>query len=195
MKTGEGIHAVKLLRGSLFLYKIFLVIVFAFAPGAAQHSTTKFERDAKTGDQIPIGFTPRDILADTLYSYHRWFNRNYSGYSIDTALTTQLKGALTDDIELLVFYGTWCSDTRRELPRLMKILDAVGFAQDRVKMCAVDRAKLSGDDVATRHKVKRVATIIVYRSGKELGRIIEKPKLGLESDMLQILRGEPAKAE
>jgi len=187
MKQVEKIDSAKVFRGGVFLCGVFLLAVLVFASSTAQNSTIKFERD-KTGVRVPVGFTPRSILADTLYHYHHWFDRGYSGYKPDTTLTERLKEAFTDDIKLLVFYGTWCSDTRRELPRLMKILDTVGFPKERVKLCAVNRAKESGDDFAKKHGLKLVATVIIYKDGEEFGRIIETPKLSLESDMLQILK-------
>ena len=179
----------------VFLLELFLLGAIVFAPSSAQDYTTKFERDSKTGEQIPIGFTPRRILADTLYRYHNWFDKGYSRYKPDVTVSERLKEAFTDDIDLLVFYGTWCSDTQRELPRLMKILDTVGFPERRLKLCAVDRAKQSGDAFAKHHKVKRVATVIIFRNGEELGRIIESPKVSLEFNMLQLLKGEVNEAE
>ncbi len=166
--------------------KIFLFVVVFIATSCGQEPEVKFERDS-TGQQIPIGFTPRSILSDTLHSYHRWFDRGYARYVPDTALVEPLRGALTDGVEILVFYGTWCSDTRRELPRLMKILDTVGFPEENVKYCGVNRAKRSGDDFAKKHDVRRVATFIIYKDGEELGRIIESPTKSLESDLLHIL--------
>lgn len=188
MGQRENINGTIFFRTRAFLCEIFPLLLILFALSPAQDSKVRFERDPKRGEQIAIGLTPRSILRDTMYSYYRWFNRGYSGYAPDTNLTARLKEALTGDVELLVFYGTWCSDTKRELPRLMRILDAAGFPESRLKMFGVNRAKQTGDDYAKDHDIKLVPTVIIYKEGKELGRIIEKPKLGLEPDMLEILK-------
>lgn len=179
-------------RFSLSLCRVFLLAVLFSGSSTAQDSVVKFEKD-KRGQRIPIGYTPRSILVDTSYSYHRWFDRGYSDYTPDTTVTDRLMDAFTDDVELLIFYGTWCSDTRRELPRVMNILDTVGFPQEKVKLYAVNRSKQRGDEFARKHGLTFVPTVIFYKDGKEVGRIIEEPKLDIESDMLQILEGERAK--
>ena len=34
--------------------------------------------------------------------------------------------SIEDDIKVLIFFGTWCHDSKRELPRLFKILQSYG---------------------------------------------------------------------
>lgn len=83
--------------------------------------------------------------------------------------------------------GTWCSDSRREIPRLYQAMDVAGarvpFAY---QLTGVDRDKKSPGltiDVAY------VPTFIVTREGKEVGRIIESAPNGIEKDLLSLLDG------
>lgn len=155
---------------------------------SAQQLELRFEQDRSRG-KIPVGPTPRSILVDTLYSYHRWVEGGYNAYRPDSAALVRLEKAITGDLELLIFYGTWCSDTRRELPRFLHIADRLRIPDERMRLYALNRAKQRGDSFARDHGIERVPTIIFFREGKELGRIVESPRRRLESDMLEILTG------
>jgi len=89
--------------------------------------------------------------------------------------------------EFLVFLGTWCGDSKREVPRFMKIADMAGIPAERIRLCGVDRAKKSPDGAAAPYAIERVPTFIVLRDGKEEGRIVERPVGTLEGDLLTIL--------
>ena len=88
-----------------------------------------------------------------------------------------------------MFFGTWCGDSHREVPRLLKILDAVKYPEQRLTLVAVNRKKETPDGEDVPYNIKRVPTIIVQNKyGKEVGRIIESPNSGsLENDLLEIL--------
>jgi hypothetical protein len=54
-------------------------------------------------------------------------------------------------------------------------------------MIAVDSKKqASGLDI-TAYDIERVPTFIIYKEGKEIGRIIETPVQSLEADLQKIL--------
>jgi len=98
---------------------------------------------------------------------------------------------------VLVFMGTWCGDSKREVPRLLSVLDYCHFRNEDLKMVMVsyrDGAyKQSPKHEERGRNIFRVPTIIVYVGNKELGRIIESPKQSLEKDLLSILKGEQYK--
>ena len=88
-----------------------------------------------------------------------------------------------------MFFGTWCTDTHRELPRLIKILEAVKYPENKIKLIAVNRKKETPDGEDVPYNIKRVPTIIVKKYGREVGRIIEMPETGfLEQDLLNIIK-------
>jgi len=86
-----------------------------------------------------------------------------------------------------VFVGTWCEDSKREFPRLMKILDQAKFPRDRIDIFAVNRKKESFYGEELKYSIKKVPVFIIYRFEVEKGRIIESPKESLEIDILNIL--------
>ncbi len=91
-----------------------------------------------------------------------------------------------EDIELIIFFGTWCSDSLREVPLAWKALRHAPFT---VKNVRVDRSK-RGPDVDAAVDLRYVPTFIVRRGGKELGRIVESPQGDLLGDLLAIIEGE-----
>ena len=37
-------------------------------------------------------------------------------------------------VRVLVFLGTWCGDSKREVPRFLRIVDAAGISMDRITL-------------------------------------------------------------
>jgi len=92
---------------------------------------------------------------------------------------------------LVVAMGTWCSDSREQVPRLLKILQLLGPANPftELTLLGVDRGKKV---LPARNfpygPVERVPTIVVTFGGSEVGRIVETPLAGtLEEDLVRIL--------
>lgn len=87
-----------------------------------------------------------------------------------------------------VFLGTWCSDSRREVPAFFKIIDESGIGNKmKINLWAVDRNKTLKNGLAQKCKIEFVPTFVFYESGKEIGRIVEMPEGLLEEDMLNII--------
>ncbi|MEK7671115.1 MAG: thioredoxin family protein, partial [Bacteroidota bacterium] len=93
----------------------------------------------------------------------------------------------------VVVLGTWCSDSKREVPRFLKIVDLSLIPPAQIQFYGVDRTKKSSDGVTDRYKIERVATFIFLKRGEEVGRIVESPKNSLEEDMLAILADAQSK--
>jgi hypothetical protein len=113
---------------------------------------------------------------------------------VEAAPDTQAAQALAGvepGAEVTVFLGTWCSDSRREVPRLWKALDAAGGAVPfHIRYIGVDREKKEPAADVTAGGIHFVPTLIVSRGGHELGRIVEQPLHGMEKDLLALLTGQ-----
>ena len=93
--------------------------------------------------------------------------------------------------EVTVFLGTWCEDSRREVPRLWRALDeAGGTVPFEVRYIGVDREKKQPAELVTGSDVQYVPTFLVSRGGREVGRIVESSPRGIERDLLALLKGE-----
>jgi hypothetical protein len=108
------------------------------------------------------------------------------------AAVVELLAAAPSGWSLETVYGAWCSDSAREVPRLLRILDILGERAPPATWVAVDRAKREPADVIARLRIERVPTIIVRRSGREVGRIVEASSPSLERNLLAIV--DPAAA-
>jgi len=83
--------------------------------------------------------------------------------------------------------GTWCSDSRREVPNFYKILDKLNYPDNKITLINVDRKKNGIEIDVSKLNIELVPTFIVYRNNTEIGRIIETPNESLERDLLKIL--------
>lgn len=93
--------------------------------------------------------------------------------------------------EVVIYLGTWCDDTRRELARLWWALDSLGVeAPPELSYVAVDRSMTEPEEQVAGVDLIRVPTIVVKRGGNELGRIVEESPYGIEMDLLALLTGE-----
>ncbi len=121
--------------------------------------------------------------------HHEWFFSGYDQYTPDSLVLVRLREAVTEDLSIKVVLGTWCSDSRREVPGFMKISDLLGIDPGSMTFIGVDDSKISPVGEYEELGIERVPTFIFYKNNVEAGRIIENPVSSLEQDMLNILTG------
>lgn len=144
------------------------------------------EEAASEAEPVLVGVTTREAIEE---AEPLWVSRTVEA-EIDAeaaaALATVPPGA-----ELTVFLGTWCGDSRREVPRFWRALDQVGgLVPFDVEYVAVDREKEEPAGRVGPADVRYVPTFIVRRDGEEVGRVVESSPNGIESDLLALLTGE-----
>jgi len=126
--------------------------------------------------------------------FSEWFASGHDGYAPNADVLEALRRVDTDDVDVSIFFGTWCGDSRREVPRWIKLFEAMDFPDDRLALIAVDGTKEAtkrspgGEERGL--EVYRVPTVIVRRGGTEIARFVEHPALSIERDLLAILQGE-----
>lgn len=125
--------------------------------------------------------------------FNDWFEQNYEAYLVNTRLVKTYKNQI-EDYKVKVFLGTWCGDSKREVPRFYKVLESVKFPKDQLAVIAVDRTadayKQSPTGEEKGLNIHRVPTFIFYKDGKEVNRIVESPKTTFELDIKAILEGK-----
>jgi len=89
--------------------------------------------------------------------------------------------------------GTWCEDSQREVPGMMKILAAAGYAVNELEIIAVDEDKRTPSGIEKPFAATYVPALIFYNEGQEMNRIVEFPIGTLEEDIFAILSGEDYK--
>ena len=121
--------------------------------------------------------------------YQEWYQENYNLYPVDKNSVAQLKKLKLNSYNITVFLGTWCGDSKRNFPRLIKILDATNFSKKKLVIIGVNRKKQSPNGEEVKYNISRVPTIIIEKYGKEIGRITEEPETGfIEKDLVNILK-------
>jgi len=129
------------------------------------------------------------IDRDQILSHGDDWQNNYDQYEIDEAVIKEIKSALGEGLKIDVYLGLWCKDSVNNVPKFIKIIDAVGPENLSVNYFTVERSDKQGTPYfVTELKVERVPTFIFYRDGAEIGRIIENPEKSMIEDFLAILR-------
>jgi thiol-disulfide isomerase/thioredoxin len=126
------------------------------------------------------------LESDTSYG---WFTKNKGMYQANALQANKLKSLLNSKTSIRIFLGTWCGDSKREVPKLIKLLEAMNYKNyELIGTYNTDTLyKVSPQHEEKGLNIFRVPTFIVYKDGKELNRIIEFPKETFEQDLYQIL--------
>ena len=95
--------------------------------------------DDMAEENILLGYCNKDGLRGVDFNY--WFQAEYENYSIDMETLDQLNTDIFLSLEIKVVLGTWCSDSQREIPRFLKILDQFEFNFDNITLIGVNRIK------------------------------------------------------
>lgn len=126
----------------------------------------------------------------TSNDFNAWFSKNHDAYSLNVKSINQLK-PLLKNCTIKAFMGTWCGDSKKEVPRFYKVLEACNFPIDQLQMIAVSREKglykQSPNHEEKGLNIHRVPTFIIYKNAIEVNRIVEHPKVTIEDDLLNIV--------
>jgi len=114
------------------------------------------------------------------------FWNNYRDYTPRNDVIEQLAGT-KGQVDILIFFGTWCKDSISEVPKILRVLDAANDKDIKLTLYGVDREKKEGIGMSDRFGIQRIPTTIVLRNGVELGRIVEYPERSNEENLLKIL--------
>jgi len=129
------------------------------------------------------GWVSRDILNTPPYAA---FKAGYDTATIVHDFIPLIRSA-KEGVDVTIFFGAWCGDSRREVPRFLRLADEAGIPSSRVRLYALDRTKKSDDGLTAKFRIERIPTFIFLKDGQELGRITESPSATLEGDVLTIL--------
>ncbi len=168
------------------------------APVAVAAAPTFGVVEGEKGPYLVGEVAREDIVA----GFPAW-NDSAAAYVPEPGAVARL-AAVSRPVDVVCVLGTWCGDSRREVPRFWKLLASAANPNLRLRMFAVGRK----DDAAALAKseavgaprdiravwgVTLVPTFIFRADGEELGRIIETPVGTLEGDAADIVT--PADAD
>lgn len=164
---------------------LFLILFCSIVPLLPAQDKNRTIEDGETGKSMLVGLCTREAFSDTAFS--GWFDSNYNDYNPDTVTLKEIEYNI-DNAKTTIVMGTWCSDSRDQVPHFFKIMDEADYPDSNITMICVNREKegLSGDVDSL--NIELVPTFIFYRNDKEIGRIIETPRQTMEEDIYEILQ-------
>ncbi len=156
-------------------------------------SAISFAQTSEPKPRILYGAITKDNL--TISPYDKWFTAGYDAYKPNAETVAQLRKQSLKDYSIQIFLGTWCGDSKREVPRFMKLRNEIGIPANNIKIITVG----DGDSLykqSPEHEEKglgifRVPAFIIYKNGVEVNRITEYPVNSLEKDVLNIITNQP----
>jgi hypothetical protein len=137
--------------------------------------------DSSLNKEILYGYCDRSGLEKG--EFGKLFEEYYQIYQPDQAVINQLKQK-KEGIDILIVLGTWCSDSQEQVPKFFKILDKIRFNKENIQLICVNSDKEAPEAETAEYNIQKVPTFIIYRKGREIGRIVETPYASLEKDLL-----------
>ena len=169
--------------------KILLLLLLCSSLSFAQTSSN-FITDNKDRKVLWGEFEMADL---TRPAFNDWFQSGYEAYQPDQQAVNQLKSEI-GNYQIEVYMGTWCGDSKREVPRLINLFGEIEAPKENVRMVAIrgdNPYYKQGPKGETMGKnIHRVPTISISKNGQEIGRIVEEPMESLEADLLNIIQGD-----
>lgn len=123
---------------------------------------------------------------DILEYFPAWKTVNQRAQPTEDIISGIKEISMPLDIEC--FVGTWCSDSRHEVPPFMKALGLAGNPHIHIELIGVDRQKDDPGHLGPMNNIELVPTFIVRSNGVELFRMVEFPKTSFAEDLLTDLK-------
>ncbi|PQV47250.1 hypothetical protein CLV33_10732 [Jejuia pallidilutea] len=169
--------------------KNIIILIVAFSLVFISH-TQNLNKEIALDGETPFLLGKIDKTGLTSINYKSWFNKNYNTYLPQKAIIEAI-GTQLNTYNITLFMGTWCGDSKLEVPRFYKIITALGYPEHKLTVIAVSRKpymyKKSPNHEEAGLNIHRVPTFIFYKNGKEINRIVEHPVESLEKDILKII--------
>ena len=166
------------------------ILIFAAVLSSILTSAQDLNKEIIIDEETPFLLGKIDKNGLTSENYNEWFSKNYEDYELDQASIEAIRSRLKD-YQITMFMGTWCGDSKKEVPRFYKILEACNFPEDQLTVIALSRKsdmyKQSPNHYEAGLNIHRVPTFIFYKNRKEVNRIVEHPVETLEKDILTII--------
>ncbi|WP_430410518.1 thioredoxin family protein [Kordia sp.] len=146
-------------------------------------------KDTRGREKMLGEITKEGLTSNT---FDKWFTPNYEAYEPDAEIITKLQRKLKK-YTITIFMGTWCGDSKREVPKFYKVLEDANFPANNIRVVGLNNGrehyKQGPNGEEKDMNIHRVPTFIVYtKKGKEVGRIVEHPVESMEADLLKICR-------
>lgn len=94
---------------------------------------------------------------------------------------------ISDSLHMKLFLGTYCHDSKKWVPRFYKLKPTLPISD--IEIVSVDTTKKDSRGYYKEVNLEKIPTFVFYnKAGTEVGRIVEKPKGGLEKQLYRVLK-------
>ncbi len=162
---------------------ITLIILFGLKVTAQNINNTVVDPNSRV--KMLVGYCDKKGLEKGNFGVT--FKNEYGNYKPDKEYIKKLAPELKN-VTITIVLATWCSDSKREVPRFYKVLNDVGYNENQISIIAVDRNKEAEGIDTEELNIQKVPTFIIYKNNKEIGRIVETPKKTLEKSIWKIVK-------
>lgn len=107
-------------------------------------------------------------------------------YTPDLETVAKLQ-TLSEPIQVEIFLGTWCSDSKLHVSAYLKIMEMVQNPVFQTTYTGLPRNKEARQPLIEGRDIERVPTFVVSVQNQERGRIIETPQVSVEDDLWRML--------
>ncbi|HMN23888.1 MAG TPA: thioredoxin family protein [Ignavibacteriaceae bacterium] len=166
------------------MLKYFIILTIIVITTQINAQDYKIIPDEKNGEPLILGYCPARLVNDS--TFNNTWTSEYESYKPDYEILDSLKRKL-EDINIKIVFRSTCSDSREQLPRFFKILIELNYNLNSITLIGINREKHGLSNEAEGLDIQFVPTIIFYKDGIEIGRIVETPYESLEKDLLKIL--------
>ena len=167
----------------------FVITTSCNAQKSLQSSIINVEGTDPRGNLMLLGQSTKQRLQQAPFA--EWFNKNYADYQIDST-TAQILKAEIRTLRFVIFMGTWCGDSRLEVPKMYKLLEFCEVLPENIQLINLNIYDSVYKQSPTHEEkglnIHRVPDLLVYENNVEIGRIVERPVTSWEKDLLAIVR-------
>jgi len=136
-------------------------------------------------NQGSISSGERYLTADQLLKKYGKFQSKYQEYTPSEEAIARLR-SIKQPLTLWLVYGTWCHDSEREVPLIIKLLKQANNPNLTLHLVDVGYDKKVKGELGQSLKIRYTPTLIVTGESKhELLRIVERPQLTWDQDIAQ----------
>jgi thiol-disulfide isomerase/thioredoxin len=167
-------NRVKYHKAAKNLFFIIIVFVMTIQDATAQTPYTSTVDDRKV--TILNGILTKYALINN-DAFKSWYTSNEQSYTAPAPVIASMEAA-KDNVQYIIFGGTWCGDTQFILPKFFKLQAQAGVADKNISFFGVDRQKKTLGNLQAAFGITNVPTIIVMKNGVEQGRVVEYGKTG-----------------
>ena len=181
----------KLIISFLVILQLSVFVSIGQQQKATSSSYSNIIEKNENNQIVLLGYCSPKLLLEP--PFKNWFVPNYESYQTDSLSIVPLKKAFKKK-RVEIYAGTWCGESKVDLPKFLKILEAASVDSTQIKLIFLNNTaslyKQSPQHEEAGKNIVRTPTYIIYSGKKEMGRIIDSPIETFEKDLLKILKNE-----